>query len=731
MYYQQYPPRQATQSGYAASLVSGNAPLVQRHPAAVPQRSNVPSYTPVSGGGGSVMAHSASQSSMQGMPQPTAISSGGGLPMAVPSGGGIAQATAVPSGGGIPCSPQLQIRATMCSAVLPPAKEPVLVRAVATPLRTEEAPGWSVPCSRRLCSEGRETRFIGKARFLEKHLFASVEKAVDGLNRRLLVCPDDCCVVFCVAERSYYLLYRSGKREAAFAQLGLAVEAGGCASPRLAHERASSRGSTATAACGARVRQDSRSSAGGLVAGGPKVQDMQTAGVSGGASANTPAASPAPVSSGRNGRPPLRTAVTRTPSASGVQSYMPASHVFAVDGAGGAASPAYQRYASPAPAVQSFQPAPAWCGAARFSSGAATPTPPIPPPQMMAVPSGGQRLVSAPMPPTQQSPHGHALRVVHTGSAIAPPAEMQGQIQGRGFHVVAPQRLSTPRETLECGLSAPEKIIFEDLEFVESLGSGEFGQVFRGSYQGNEVAIKKMYWDDTMSELVMQDLSREIESFRHLRHKRLVRFIGACLELPHPCLVTEYCPGGSLHHLLHVRRLELPLLHALNMCLQIADGVMYLHSHTPTIVHRDLKSLNVVLDLSLNVKICDFGLTEPMERTHITKKNNGGSPRYMAPELFDNKSKITEKVDIWSMGCIFTEIFGGTLPYQGINTLADLTREMLVNRRMPAIPPHIPEPAQNVIRSCYNFDSRLRPTAKQVFEQLREAKRRLRAQGQI
>merc|ERR1712046_159899 len=108
-----------------------------------------------------------------------------------------------------------------------------------------------------------------------------------------------------------------------------------------------------------------------------------------------------------------------------------------------------------------------------------------------------------------------------------------------------------------------------------------------------------------------------------------------------------------------------------------------------------------------------------MDRTHITKKNNGGSPRYMAPELFDSKSKITEKVDIWSMGCIFTEIFGGPLPYEQINTLADLTREMLVHRRPPHVPSEIHESLQKIFRSCLNFDHRLRPTSKQVFEQLK------------
>jgi len=281
-------------------------------------------------------------------------------------------------------------------------------------------------------------------------------------------------------------------------------------------------------------------------------------------------------------------------------------------------------------------------------------------------------------------------------------------------------------------LTPDERLAYRDLKFIEHLGSGEFGQVFRGFYKGQEVAIKQLYWDNTvLPQVIIQDLTREIESFRHLRHKRLVNFIGASLEIPNLCIVTEYAPGGSLHHLLHVRRLQLPLLHCTNMCLQLAEGVLYLHSQNPMVVHRDLKSLNVVLDLSLNLKLCDFGLTESMERTHITKKNNGGSPRYMAPELFDSKSKITEKVDIWSMGCIFTEINGGPLPYEGINTLAELTREMLVNHRTPVIPPSIPGVLQAVIAACYQFDARFRPSARVVYEQLREGKKTLKAEGML
>jgi len=271
-----------------------------------------------------------------------------------------------------------------------------------------------------------------------------------------------------------------------------------------------------------------------------------------------------------------------------------------------------------------------------------------------------------------------------------------------------------------------KQIPFADLEFTENLGSGEFGQVFRGRHTGQDVAIKQLFWDGSSHpSAVLEELIKEIESFRHLRHPRLVSFIGACLEMPNLCLVTEYAPGGSLHHLLHARQFKLPTRHSANMCLQLADGVRYLHSLKPIVVHRDLKSLNVVLDLNFNIKLCDFGLTESMERTHISKTNNGGSPRYMAPELFDQNTKITEKIDVWSMGCIFIEMFGGPLPYTGIDTLADLTRALLVNRKTPVIPRSTPDGFKNVIRSCHYHDPALRPASRDAYEQLLEAKRAL------
>merc|ERR1712217_194854 len=93
---------------------------------------------------------------------------------------------------------------------------------------------------------------------------------------------------------------------------------------------------------------------------------------------------------------------------------------------------------------------------------------------------------------------------------------------------------------------------------------------------------------------------------------------------------------------------------------------------------------NVVMDMELNAKLCDFGLTQSMEKTHISKRDNeGGSPRYMAPELFDCHGKITEKVDVWALGCIVLEVYSGRLPYAGCSKIQDVMTKALVRKESP------------------------------------------------
>ena len=119
----------------------------------------------------------------------------------------------------------------------------------------------------------------------------------------------------------------------------------------------------------------------------------------------------------------------------------------------------------------------------------------------------------------------------------------------------------------------------------------------------------------------------------------------------------------------------------------------------------------------VGAKICDFGLTVSMDNTHISRADggDGGSPRYMAPELFDPDQKITEKVDIWSLGCILVEIFGGQVPYADCQNMQQLVTKIIVLRERPAVPSFLPLDAQQVVKECFHFDSVLRITASKLW----------------
>lgn len=273
-------------------------------------------------------------------------------------------------------------------------------------------------------------------------------------------------------------------------------------------------------------------------------------------------------------------------------------------------------------------------------------------------------------------------------------------------------------------LELHEQIDMSKIIQHECLGSGGFGAVYRGFFNGREVAIKKLFCEDggNISPLQLEELEKEVLALRSLDHPRLVAFIGACLQPPNLCIVTEFMAGGSLHHLLHKAKTPLTISQQAKMALQVSEGVAFLHSRIPPVVHRDLKSLNIVLDKALNAKICDFGLTQSMDKTHISLKEggNGGSPRYMAPECYDSKGKITEKVDVWALGCILVEVFGGPLPYDDCNNIQQIVAKVLIEKSLPYIPHHLPPGVRPIVVECFNFDIKLRASAPDVYSRLRQ-----------
>lgn len=279
-----------------------------------------------------------------------------------------------------------------------------------------------------------------------------------------------------------------------------------------------------------------------------------------------------------------------------------------------------------------------------------------------------------------------------------------------------------PDEGQQLLLHKHEMIDFSQLIQKDCLGSGGFGAVYRGYLSSREVAIKKLFCEDggNISPLLLEELRKEVAALRSLNHPRLVSFIGACLQPPNICIITEFMAGGSLHHLLHKARTPLTLATQSKMALQVCEGVDFLHGRSPPVVHRDLKSLNIVLDRIYNAKICDFGLTQSMEKTHITLKEggNGGSPRYMAPECYDCKGQITEKVDVWALGCILVECFGGPLPYDDCQNIQQIVAKVLIDKQLPYIPNHLPSGMRPIVEDCFQFDTRQRASSQNVYARM-------------
>merc|ERR1712151_97735 len=186
------------------------------------------------------------------------------------------------------------------------------------------------------------------------------------------------------------------------------------------------------------------------------------------------------------------------------------------------------------------------------------------------------------------------------------------------------------------------------------------------------------------------------------------------------CIVTEFMPRGSLHQLLHETQEAITPSQRASLAVQVAEGVAFLHSRSPPFVHRDLKSLNVVLDGMLNAKLCDFGFTECMEKTHISRRDNVqmGSPRYMSPELLDSSGgKITEKVDIWALGCLALEVFTGRLPHEECTSLTQIITKTIVKRQEPYLGIQSRR-LLHLAEGCFQFDPSQRLDAARMLESL-------------
>ncbi|KAK2434493.1 serine/threonine-protein kinase EDR1 [Trifolium repens] len=231
---------------------------------------------------------------------------------------------------------------------------------------------------------------------------------------------------------------------------------------------------------------------------------------------------------------------------------------------------------------------------------------------------------------------------------------------------------STWNKILESSMSNNQPLLpyeewnidFSELTVGTRVGIGFFGEVFRGIWNGTDVAIKVFLEQDLTAEN-MEDFCNEISILSRLRHPNVILFLGACTKPPRLSMVTEYMEMGSLFYLIHVsgQKKKLSWRRRLKMLRDICRGLM--HIHRMKIIHRDVKSANCLVDKHWTVKICDFGLSRIITDSPMRDSSSAGTPEWMAPELIRNEP-FTEKCDIFSLGVIMWELCTLNRPWEGV-----------------------------------------------------------------
>ena len=298
-----------------------------------------------------------------------------------------------------------------------------------------------------------------------------------------------------------------------------------------------------------------------------------------------------------------------------------------------------------------------------------------------------------------------------------------------------------------------------EVVFTEDpIGCGAAGDVLPGMWRGKKVAVKQLQTMDASltqqeAQTLLRSFQREVMVCCDVHHANLVDFFGYTTK-PNLNIYMELVDGGSLDHHLYgksQRRKWIPThRQVLSVVSDVAHGMAYLHSRDPVIIHRDLKSPNLLLVnapvgpftegddaegvmVAPRVQITDFGLSreKPDEQANLRMTNVSrvvGTPSWMAPELFDPEldqrrtvsslgPNYTEAVDTYAFAVIITEMLNRQLPWPGL-LFGELRKAVLIDQERPSVPDNTPPVLKEVIDACWRHEPTERPSFSQVLQAL-------------
>lgn len=277
------------------------------------------------------------------------------------------------------------------------------------------------------------------------------------------------------------------------------------------------------------------------------------------------------------------------------------------------------------------------------------------------------------------------------------------------------------------------------LDMRHEIARGTYGTVFRGAYDGQDVAVKLLDWGEdgmvTSAEAaaIRASFRQEVAVWQKLDHPNVTKFIGASmgttnLKIPSKsatsdshnslpsracCVVVEYLPGGTLKtFLIRNKRKKLAFKVVIQIALDLARGLSYLHSKK--IVHRDVKTENMLLDANRSLKIADFGVARVEAQNPRDMTGETGTLGYMAPEVLDGKP-YNRKCDVYSFGICLWEIYCCDMPYPYLS-FTDVSSAVVRQNLRPDIPRCCPSSLASIMRKCWDANPDKRPDMDEVVK---------------
>src|SRR5215211_409089 len=274
-------------------------------------------------------------------------------------------------------------------------------------------------------------------------------------------------------------------------------------------------------------------------------------------------------------------------------------------------------------------------------------------------------------------------------------------------------------------LNIPQEKLIPNNQIIQGrfLGQGGYGNVYEAKWNRDTVAIKRLILEK-MNQQAQAEFERESTLHMKLSHPRVIRLYGIIAEPGQPYgMVMEYAAKGSLFSLLEkTKQAEFGWDKRKEIAMDINAGLQYLHQNN--IIHRDLKSLNVLLDKKCRALLADFGLSQVRSQTSSQSKLQvKGTIQYLAPELLNGfRPKYDTKTDIYACGMVLWELATHEIPYGDTNT--DLIRSLVKEGQREEFPEetHTPSEYQQLTELCWAQKPEDRPTLEKIKELLDKMK---------